>query len=207
MTASTRSSMMPGAAVAPLPPALRDHLLRLGMWMFVATVTMLFAAFSSAYIVRGAGTDWRPVAMPGILWLNTLVILVSSGALALGARHARAERLQRARAWVQLALLLGVTFLVGQFAAWRELVADGITVPSTPHASFFYMLTGLHGAHILAGLSLLAVAASRLAVAQRDPGRHDTARAARRLVDAGSIFWHFLAGLWVYLLILLTFFR
>lgn len=199
------SSRAMTAAVEPMPPALRDHVLRLGMWMFIATVTMLFAAFSSAYIVRGAGTDWQPVTLPAILWLNTVVILVSSVALEIGRREARGSRFARARAWLQLALLLGATFLVGQYAAWRALVAAGVYVPTTPHASFFYLLTGLHGAHIIAGLVLLGLATLRLTRAAAGGGTA-VERTALRVADLGGIFWHFLAGLWLYLLLLLTFF-
>jgi len=188
---------------APMAPELRDQVLRLGMWMFVGTVTMLFAAFSSAYIVRGAGTDWRAVTLPSILWLSTAVILVSSGALELGRRHARDRRWQQSRSWLLLALLLGVVFLIGQLAAWRTLSAAGVTLPSNPYGSFFYVLTGMHALHLVAGLTLLGVAAWR-ASASDDPARE---RTALRLIDAGSILWHFLAGLWVYLLALLTFFR
>lgn len=198
------SSRTAPATMEPMSPAMRDHLLRLGMWMFVATVTMLFAAFSSAYIVRGAGTDWRPVTLPGILWLNTAVILVSSAVLEVSRREIRAARWASARLWVRLTLLLGVTFLVGQYAAWRVLVNAGVYVPTTPHASFFYMLTGVHGVHLIAGLALLFTTA-RL-TARAIGGDTAAERAAQRVADLGGIFWHFLAGLWVYLLLLLTFF-
>jgi cytochrome c oxidase subunit 3 len=186
----------------PMSPELRDQVLRLGMWMFVGTVTMLFAAFSSAYIVRGAGTDWRAVTLPSILWLNTAVILVSSGALELGRRGARGRQWTQARSWVLIALLLGVVFLIGQLAGWRALSTAGVLLPTTPYSSFFYLLTGLHGVHLAAGLVVLGVAAWQ-AGAVRGAGE----RRALRTVELGSILWHFLAGLWVYLLVLLTFFR
>lgn len=188
--------------VEPMSAELRDQVLRLGMWMFVGTVTMLFAAFSSAYIVRGAGTDWRAVALPSILWLNTAVILVSSGALEVGRRQARGRHWSQARSWVLIALLLGVVFLIGQLAAWRALTAAGVLLPTTPYSSFFYLLTGLHGLHLTAGLVLLAVAAW-----QATGARASGERRALRTVELGSILWHFLAGLWVYLLVLLTLFR
>lgn len=196
----TRATVLP---YEPMSPEMRDQILRLGMWMFVGTVTMLFAAFSSAYIVRGAGTDWRAVTLPSILWLNTAVILVSSASLELGRRQAQGRRWQQARSWVLIALLLGVVFLIGQIAAWRALAAAGVTLPSTPYGSFFYVLTGMHGVHLVAGLILLGVAVWRTSAAG-DPVRE---RTALRVVDAGSILWHFLAGLWIYLLVLLTFFR
>lgn len=190
-------------AYEPVSAELRDQVLRLGMWMFLGTVTMLFAAFSSAYIVRGAGTDWRAVTLPSILWLNTVVILVSSGALELGRRQARGRRWAQARSWVLIALLLGVVFLIGQLAGWRALASAGVLLPTTPYSSFFYLLTGLHGIHLTAGLVLLGVAAWQARQVKAGPRE----RRALRVVELGSILWHFLAGLWIYLLVLLTFFR
>ena len=76
----------------PTDPTLRDNQLRLGLWMFLATVTMLFAAFTSAYIVRRSGSDWRHVALPPILWLNTLILAASSIAVEAANRYGRCRR-------------------------------------------------------------------------------------------------------------------
>lgn len=187
--------------------ALRQHVLRLGMWMFLATVVMLFAAFSSAYIVRGASPDWRMIPMPTILWLNTAVILASSATLELARRGARTEQWRDARGWMLITLLFGVAFLAGQLGAWRQLAAAGITVPTSPHGSFFFILTGLHGLHLLAGLIFLSVVGVRLvASTQSRPTRPEAATTVYGLMELGAILWHFLAGLWVYLLIMLAFF-
>lgn len=187
--------------------ALRGHLLRLGMWMFLGTVTMLFAAFTSAYIIRGASADWRTIDLPAILWLNTVVILASSATLELARRSARSERWKEARTWMFITLIFGLAFLSGQVAAWRELWASGIYVPTSPHSSFFFILTGLHGLHLLAGLVVLSIAGVRTAAStQSRPTRPGAARAAHRIMELGAILWHFLAALWVYLLIMLTVF-
>lgn len=189
-------------------PELRQHVLRLGMWMFLATVVMLFAAFSSAYIVRGASPDWKPVPLPRILWLNTVVILASSACLEITRRQARAERWREARSWMLITMLFGLAFLAGQIGAWRQLAAVGIAVPTSPHGSFFFILTGLHGLHLVAGLVVLSFATARLAAStQSRPTRPEAALAIHGFMELGAIFWHFLAGLWVYLLIMLTFFR
>lgn len=187
--------------------ALRRHLVRLGMWMFLGTVTMLFAAFSSAYIVRGASPDWKPVALPWILSLNTAVVLASSGTMALCQRAVRRRQLLDARAWILATWLFGLAFLSGQVAAWRQLYAAGVTIPSTPHGSFFFVLTGLHGLHLLAGLVVLSIAGVRIAAStQSRPTRPEAARAIDAIVEPGAIFWHFLAGLWIYLFALLALF-
>jgi len=205
-TSTLSQSAAPGRIVGE--QALRRHVLRVGMWMFLATVVLLFAAFSSAYIIRGASSDWRPIALPPILWLNTAIILLSSVTLQTSLGQARSEHLRAARTWMITTLLFGVAFLVGQLAAWRELWASGIGVPTSPHSSFFFILTGLHGLHLLAGLVVLSVAGARLAAStQSRPTRPEAVRAAIGLMELGALLWHFLAGLWVYLLIMLSFFR
>ena len=148
--------------------ALREDQLKLGLWMFLATVTMLFAAFTSAYIVRRSGSDWQHVALPSILWVNTGVLAASSLAL----------ELRRPRT----AFLIGLGFLAGQMAAWRQMVAAGVYLPTSPHSSFFFMMTGAHALHVVAALVVLAwgVKTSRL--------------------SAARTFWHYLGGVWLFLL-------
>jgi cytochrome c oxidase subunit 3 len=154
----------------------------LGLWIFLATVTMLFAGFTSAYIVRSAGPDWQPIPLPPILWFNTIVIAASSVALESG--RARSSR------WIWVAALLGLIFLIGQLFAWRLLAARGFYLPSNPHSAFFYILSGLHGLHLLAGICALAYLLIR--------GERSTL--SWRLC---ATYWHFVGALWVYLLLVL----
>ncbi len=188
----------------PMSVAHREHVLRLGMGMFLGTITMLFGAFSSAYIVRGATSqDWQAIELPGFLWVNTLVIVLSSVALVLSLRAARQAHERVSQAWLGATLFLALAFLGGQLAAWQWLWGQGIDVPTTPHSSFFFILTGVHGVHLVAGLIVLAVAMLRLQGAEDDP---DAMRRAVTTLSLGGMLWHFLAGLWVYLLIMLTLF-
>jgi cytochrome c oxidase subunit 3 len=188
----------------PMSAAHREHVLRLGMGMFLGTITMLFGAFSSAYIVRGATSqDWQAIDLPGFLWANTIVIVLSSATLALSVRAARRTNERSSQAWLGATLFLALAFLGGQLAAWQSLWDQGIGVPTTPHSSFFFILTGVHGLHLVAGLIVLGVAMLRLQTAQGDP---DAARRALTTLSLGGMLWHFLAGLWVYLLIMLTLF-
>jgi len=176
----------------------REDQVRLGLWMFLATVTMLFAAFTSAYIVRRSGSDWRHIALPRILWLNTVVLLASSVMLEGASRAGQRRHWRASVACGVAALLLGVGFLLGQFAAWRQMAAAGVYLPSSPHSSFFYMLTGAHAVHVVAALVVLAWGAAATFSGARDPGRW----AAR--MSLCRTFWHYLGGVWVFLFVLLS---
>ncbi len=116
---------------------LREDQLRLGLWMFLATVTMLFAAFTSAYIVRRSGSDWQYVRVPSILWINTAILAASSIALETANRFGLRGQWNAAVAGCGAAVALGVAFLAGQVVAWRELIAAGVYLPTSPHSSFF----------------------------------------------------------------------
>ncbi|MDA2929254.1 cytochrome c oxidase subunit 3 [Acidobacteria bacterium AH-259-O06] len=173
---------------------------QLGLWIFLATVTMLFAAFTSAYLVRKSGSDWQPVSLPAILWFNTALLLCSSVTMELG--RARGKRLQTRglRSWLLASTLLGLGFLLGQLLAWRQLAAQGVFLPSSPHSSFFYILTGLHGFHLLAGLLLLLYLLFRV----RPGGNPGNRLAQRDLTNLCATYWHFLGGLWLYLFVMLS---
>jgi cytochrome c oxidase subunit 3 len=179
--------------------ALREDQLRLGLWMFLATVTMLFSAFTSAYIVRRSGSDWRALTLPPQLWLNTLVLLASSVALE------GANRLGSRGRWAQstwafgAALAGGVVFLAGQVRACRELADAGMYLQTNPHSSFFYMLTGVHALHVVAALAVLAWGLASTRSGARDP------RAWAARMGTCRTFWHFLGAVWIWLFALVTF--
>ena len=118
---------------------------KLGVWVLLGTITMLFAAFTSAYIVRSAGGDWTPLDVPPLLWLNTLVLLASSVTMEVARRRFQAFRPIAFRKWLLATAILGALFLAGQVVAWQQLAAQGIYLSSHPHSSFFYVLTGVHG--------------------------------------------------------------
>lgn len=196
----------------PWPPGLtRDDVIeprkyRIGMWVALGSILMLFAALTSALVVRqspalnGGVNDWIPIGVPPVLWINTAVLLVSSATLELARRSLRTSRYERFRGWISATTILGILFLVGQVVAWQELAAQGIYVGSHPHSSFFYLLTSLHGLHLLGGvLALLyvTVAALRMRINVKK----------RLAVEVTSIYWHFMDGLWVYLFVLLFFWK
>ena len=169
---------------------LREDQQKLGLWMFLATVTMLFAAFTSAYIVRRSGSDWRHVALPSILWFNSGILVASSIAVEFAQWQGARGRQRPATAAMLVACALGAAFLAGQVVAWREMVASGVYLPTSPHSSFFFMLTGAHAVHVVAALAVLAW------------GTFDVKTPLR--LSLCRTFWHYLGGVWLFLFALVT---
>ncbi|HEY6230435.1 MAG TPA: cytochrome c oxidase subunit 3 [Pyrinomonadaceae bacterium] len=178
---------------------------RIGIWVGMASILMMFTALSSAYIVRAASSsDWQPLVMPRILLLSTALILVSSGTLETARRKLRNAAAQAYKSWLLLTVLLGVGFLASQLLAWRQLVRQGVYVASNPHSSFFYLLTAAHGVHLLGGLIALAYLSLRTRTA-RDK-QADVIR-TQASADAVTLYWHFMDFLWIYLFVLLFYVR
>ncbi|HTP69018.1 MAG TPA: cytochrome c oxidase subunit 3 [Dongiaceae bacterium] len=166
-----------------------------GIWVGVFAITMSFAAFTSALVVREGTTDWSHLVLPPILYVNTAFILASSATLEIARRFLRVSiEPRKAGAWVGLTLLLGVAFCFGQYRGWLDLRAQGIYLATNPNSSFFYVLTFMHALHVLAGLVALAYLAYRLSGSKKNFRWGIFANAA--------IYWHFMAVLWVYLLLL-----
>jgi cytochrome c oxidase subunit 3 len=178
---------------------------RIGMWVALAAILMMFTALTSAYIVRAASSnDWRPIAMPRILLLSTAIIVASSGTLELARRKLKAAFESSYKSWLLLTTALGIAFVASQLLAWQQLVRQGVYVNSNPHSSFFYLLTATHGVHLLGGLIALVY----LLVRTRRPVRDEQAVAKRHAAaDAVTLYWHFMDALWIYLFLLLFFWR
>jgi len=172
---------------------------RVAMWFTMAAISMMFMAITSAYIIR-EGDDWVTLPVPSALWMSTLVLVVSSFTFQGACKALRngADRIFKRN--LLITTLLGAAFLVGQLYSWRQLVGQGIYLSSNPHSSFFYLLTGLHGLHLLGGILALAWLAAgafrnRFTAERRGP------------VEAAALYWHFMDGLWIYLFLLLFLWR
>jgi cytochrome c oxidase subunit 3 len=202
--------------------ATRLRRVRLGVGVALTGIVMIFVSYSSAYVVRQGlptldprtGTlvrDWLPLQLPNFLLVNTLVLLLSTLTMELARRQAvRAGvaagtgsdpvgRTETDRMpWLALTAILGLSFLAGQWLVWRELAARGFYVATSPSSSFFYLLTGMHGIHLLGGvIALLAAGAASLL--------RKSAASTAVVVDATTWYWHFMTLLWVYILCLLEF--
>jgi cytochrome c oxidase subunit 3 len=179
---------------------------RIAVWVVVVGVLMLFVSLASAYLFRSAWkpaegeVDWAPLARPKVLWLNTGVILASSVCLEAARRFLKRERYLAFNRWISITGMLGLAFLAGQFIAWRQFVSQGIYMRSNPHSSYFYLFTGLHAFHLMGGLAAILYVTVR-GLRFKFGARQDAA------VQAASIYWHFMDGLWVFLFVLLFFWR
>ena len=169
----------------------------MGLMAILATVAMLFAAFTAALLVRRTGTDWSPVRLPPIVWINTALLVASSAAVELARASVRRAGVFGPVRWLAIASLLGTLFLAGQVIAWLTLAARGVFLPTNPHASFFYMLSAVHGAHVLGGIGALAWTLRRATCGAYTAGHHVG-------LTHAAIFWHFVGGVWVYLLVVLS---
>lgn len=177
---------------------------RIGIWVALASILMLFAALVSAYIVRQSNTApgmaWLSMELPPLLWVNTAVLIASSVTLEAARRALGRASFVRFSRWMTVTTLLGAGFLAGQIVAWKQLADRGIYLSSTPHSSFFYVLTSLHAVHLLGGL----IALSYVTIGGF---RYNFGPARRTGVDVTAVYWHFMDGLWVVLFLLLMFRR
>ena len=175
-----------------------------GIWVGLAGITMTFAAFTSALIVRqGAAPDWQHITPPPVLYLNTLVIIASSVTLEVSRRRVAAfmgsshdhdnHQAENPARWLYITLFLGLLFVAGQTFAWMQLRSQGFKLATNISYSFFYVLTVAHALHLLGGLGGLVRVIGKL--------NHSVLK--RSTLDATSRYWHFMGVLWVYLLFLL----
>jgi cytochrome c oxidase subunit III len=181
----------------PAGGAPRASTAKIGLGVFLAVAGSLFALFSSTYMMRmHMGADWRPLPVPPLLWLNTGVLIASSVALHRAQVAARGNNMNGVREAVLAGGLLALAFLAGQLLAWRQLDAAGYFLASNPANSFFYLLTAVHGLHVLGGLVALARAAGRV-------WSGEDADRVRLSVELCAIYWHFLLFVWLVLFALL----
>jgi cytochrome c oxidase subunit 3 len=170
------------------------------IYVVLFAITMMFAAFTSALIVRkGSSLDWRSFTLPSILYFNTLLLLASSVTLEVSRRRIATfmgglkNQVGTPARWLYVTLFLGLFFVAGQYAAWSQLRAEGLYLATNPSSSFFYVLTVTHALHVLAGLGGLIYVIRKLSKSVL----------RRNQLVATARYWHFMGILWLYLLLLL----
>lgn len=197
---------------------------RLGVLFALAGDLMFFIALISTFFVRQSTghfdvhdnfiNDWRPLAVPHILWLNTAVLLLSSATMEMARRQLFREidvmeewlglgrpAVKRAAPWLGATLALGIMFLAGQWIAWRQLVDEGFRfISPDPSSHFFYLITGIHGLHLALGIFALACALAGLFTLKKIEFRQVA-------VDSVAWYWHAMGLFWIFLFVLLEFFQ
>ena len=198
----------------------RELLLRIRFFVFCAlaadlvffatVVAVFFASHGASHMdprTHEQIGDWHPVALPRILFLNTAVLLLSGLTVEFARRNIFREidvleewlglgrpALHRALPWLGATLTLGALFLAGQWMAWKQLTAQGFSfVHATPASYFFYLITGLHAAHLLLGVAALVVCLSALGWLKRVEFRQIA-------VDSTAWYWHAMSLAWLLLL-------
>jgi cytochrome c oxidase subunit 3 len=175
---------------------------RLGLFVFLAVVTSLFALFISAYTMRMELGDWRPLPDPNLLWLNTGLLILSSIALQWAHIATGRDQVKIARKALLVGGFFAFAFMVGQMLAWQQLVDAGYFVHTNPANAFFYLITGTHALHLLGGmvawLHLLGgmVAWGRTTIKLLSGREIATIRTS---VELCAVYWHFLLVVWVIL--------
>ena len=167
-----------------------------GIALGIVSILMFFMALASAFLVRkGASTDWVSVRIPALLWINTVVLLASSGTVELARKCLTKADLPGFKKYWSMSTGLGVLFLIGQIVAWKQLAGQGIYLASNPASSFFYIFTGAHALHLIGGVGAL------LYVSLRNFDHANVTRAVA--AEVTSYYWHFMDALWLFLLALL----
>jgi cytochrome c oxidase subunit III len=167
------------------------------VWLFIVAIVMLFAGLTSAYIVRQADGNWLRFQLPSAFRLTSVVIILSSLTMQLAFRAARKDNLRNLKIFISATMILGIVFLAGQYYSWVQLVRQDVFLVGNPSGSFIYVLTGLHGIHLISGLVFLLL----VLIASFNYKVHSKNMVS---IEMCATYWHFLGGLWIYLFIFLN---
>ncbi|MFD1756693.1 heme-copper oxidase subunit III [Rufibacter sediminis] len=168
--------------------------------LLIVSIVMMFAAFTSAYIVRREEGNWLEFDLPSVLLINTIVLVLSSIFMQWAYVSARRDNMKNLKLSLILTIVAGTAFLVGQWQGWGELVQNNVFFggsTANPSGSFLYVLTGVHAFHLITGLIFLiivVISALKYRVHSRNLTR----------IELCTIYWHFLGALWIYLYVFLV---
>lgn len=178
----------------------RIHPLKFVMWAGCASIVMMFAGLSSAYIVKRNQANWLTYDIPLVFWYSTAVIILSSIAIILSRKAFINREMKQYRAWLGLTTLLGITFVILQFFGFTELWENGITLTRNVSFSFLYIIVGLHALHVMGGVVALVIMYLKSFSSKRK-------NYSPISIELMNIYWHFVDLLWIYLLFFLVLIR
>lgn len=182
--------------IKPSLKTLSMHPLKFALWLFIVSIVMMFAALTSAYIVRQAEGDWLIYELPTIFLINTIILLSSSVTMHIAYSAAKKDNFKTLKVAMVFTALLAIAFLVGQFLAWDALVNIEVYFVGNPAGSFLYVISGLHAFHLITGVIFIFImlfSAFKFKVHSKNMVK----------MEMCTTYWHFLDGLWVYLYIFL----
>ena len=170
------------------------HPHKFAMWVAISSIIMMFAGLTSAYIVRQAQGNWVLYELPGIFWVSTVAIAISSITMHLGVRAFKNRAMPRFRGLITATLILGVVFAVCQYAGFQQLYASNIRIDGNPSGSFLFIIAGLHLLHIIGGIIALLIVFFR-AFRTRVKVYNATG------LEVVATYWHFVDVFWIYLFV------
>jgi len=180
-------------------PTLAMQPKKFAMWLFIVSIVMLFAALTSAYIVKQSDGNWLSFDLPSAFILSTIIIVISSLTMHLAYLAAKKDELGKVKMMLLSTVVLGALFLFTQYYSWSQLVENNVYfVSNYASGSFIYVFTGLHGVHLVSGLIFLLItfgSSVRLNVHSKKLLQ----------IEMCMTYWHFLGGLWLYLYLFLLF--
>lgn len=174
------------------------HPHKFALWIAMASIMMMFAAFTSAYLVRQAAGNWLEFSLPSIFYTSTILILISSITLQWSYNGFKTTNESAYKLGLVLSLILGLMFVVMQYLGWTALYNIGVDLKGNPSGSFLYVITGVHAAHVIGGIAALLVAILHAFSLKFKPNYIRKIR-----FELVLYYWHFVGFLWVYLFIFL----
>src|SRR5262245_1398526 len=165
------------------------------LWVAIASIVMMFAGLTSAFIVKSNQAGWKNITMPGIFWFSTAAIVLSSVTIAAALRNFRLREMGRYRGLMALTIVLGMMFVVFQWYGFQGLWEQHIRFRGSAGAGqFLYVIFGLHALHVIGGIIALIVMSVRAFF-----GKIKLYSSVP--VEVAATYWHFVDILWIYLLV------
>lgn len=171
------------------------HPQKFGLWMALASITMMFGAFTSAYIVKQSAGNWLEFGLPQIFFVSSAVIVLSSITLHVSYLNFKKENYGVYKGLMLVTLALGLSFVVLQYFGWMTLFSMGVDLKGNPSGSFLYLITGVHAAHVVGGICAILVATMHALTLKN--------KVTKKRIHRFQLtynYWHFMGFLWIYLL-------
>ncbi len=179
---------------------------RIAMWFLLLVIAMTFGGLVGAYILISSNgvMEWTPFALPFQVWISTFLILASSVSYKISQKALSVGIQEKAKRWLLVTAVFGGMFISSQILAWLELVRRGVYVQSNPYAGFFYILTAVHALHVIGGIAALGYLILRT---WQPTSLFDELEKRKEISGVVGWYWHFMDGLWIFLLLLLGFWK
>jgi len=174
------------------------HPQKFAMWLFLVSVVMVFISLSSAYIVKKGIGDWEYINFPPLFKITTVLIILSSVSMHFAYISAKRNNILNIRIGLIITAVLAFAFVIGQYAAWGQLVESGHYFIGNPSSSFIYVFTGLHVVHLIGAVIFLFIVLAKAF-------NYQVHSKSLVRIEMCATFWHFLGGLWLYLYLFLIF--